>query len=231
MCQVYPERRIELDAYLAIIFRIIIINQRYGRTLFYEYYKAFSAKSAQCIAMVNTRLDWSITDTDFGGHKSLSYAICSSHGHTTVLCLKTATTSPVPFPVHGAEHVSHPSDLFGRPLVLFNGMTICNNCNKSVCSFANCRFSHIVYLNEGCRSDLKFWLFLLFNWNGISFLTMTYPNHLILSNYLLMQLPRSGSGFFFPRVMVCWKMANWISHICPRVRVICAVRTLPNCGC
>ena len=27
----------------------------------------------------------------------------------------------------------------------------------------------LMHLNEGCRSDLKFWSFLIANWNGISF--------------------------------------------------------------
>jgi hypothetical protein len=54
LCQVYPDRKIELDAYLTII---ADLNQRYVGTLFYEYHKAFSAKSAQCIAMLNARID------------------------------------------------------------------------------------------------------------------------------------------------------------------------------
>ena len=62
MCQVYPDRRAELDACLAII---ADLNQHYGGTLFYEYHKAFSAKSAQWIAMLNVRIDWSTTYTDF----------------------------------------------------------------------------------------------------------------------------------------------------------------------
>ena len=61
MCQVYPDRRAELEAYLAII---ADLNQRYGGTLFYEYHKAFSAMSAQWIAMLNVRIDWSTTDTE-----------------------------------------------------------------------------------------------------------------------------------------------------------------------
>ena len=72
--QVYPERRIELDAYLVII---VDLNQRYGGPLFYESHKAFSVKSAQSIAMFNTRIDRSITDTElllsnFGRYRALS---------------------------------------------------------------------------------------------------------------------------------------------------------------
>ena len=149
MCQVYPDRRLELDAYLAII---ADLNQRYGGTLFYEYHKAFSAKSAQWIAMLNARIDWSTTDTElllyhFGGHQSLSCAICSSHGHTSVLCPKAATTAPVYASktslVHGDVHVRQPSDRLGRAIFSFNGRPICYNFNESVCSFHNCKFSHI----------------------------------------------------------------------------------------
>ena len=96
MCQVYPERRIELDAYLAII---ADLNQRYGGTLFWEYHKAFSAKSAQCIAMFNTRIDWSITDTElllclFGGHKLLS---CTKSLTGTQWCYVQRLLLPLPF--------------------------------------------------------------------------------------------------------------------------------------
>ena len=149
MCQVYPDRRAELDAYLAII---ADLNQRYAGTLFYEYHKAFSAKSAQWISMLNVRIDWSTTDTElllhhFGGHQSISCAICSSHGHTTVLCPKTATTAPVyasktPL-VHSDVNVRPPCDRLGRAVVSFNGRPICNNFNESVCSYYQCKFSHI----------------------------------------------------------------------------------------
>lgn len=76
LCQVFPDRREELDLYLSMM---ADFNQRYGGTLFYEYHKSFSAKSTSCITLYNSRLDWSITDTElpvrhFGGQRSL---LCS----------------------------------------------------------------------------------------------------------------------------------------------------------
>ncbi len=46
MCEVYPQRREELDTYLAIISDPALT---YGGSLFYEYHKSFSAKAAMYV--------------------------------------------------------------------------------------------------------------------------------------------------------------------------------------
>nr|XP_055074593.1 uncharacterized protein LOC129454107 [Misgurnus anguillicaudatus] len=104
MCQVFPERREELDIYLAML---ADLNLRYGGTLFYEYHKSFSAKAASFVTLFNTKLDWSITDSEllvrhFGGQKTLACAVCSSHGHSAPFCPKTLTARAAPA-VHGAD--------------------------------------------------------------------------------------------------------------------------------
>ncbi|XP_062383578.1 uncharacterized protein LOC134071030 [Sardina pilchardus] len=106
---VYPDRRIELDTYLAIM---ADFNLRYGGTLFYQYHNAFSAKSASYISLYNLRLDWSVVDTEllvrhFSGQRSLSCNICGSHAHTAILCPQTAFNRP-PLPVA----VQHPDSGF-----------------------------------------------------------------------------------------------------------------------
>ncbi|KAL7878385.1 hypothetical protein AOLI_G00093590 [Acnodon oligacanthus] len=76
----FPDRREELDLYLSML---ADFSKHYGGMLFYEYHKAFSAKAASYIFLYNSRLDWSITDTEllvrhFGGHCALDCAVCGS---------------------------------------------------------------------------------------------------------------------------------------------------------
>ncbi|KAA0717587.1 hypothetical protein E1301_Tti013802 [Triplophysa tibetana] len=104
LCTNFPERREELDIYLAMM---ADFYQRYGGTLFYEYHRSFSAKSASFVSLFNSRLDWSIVDTEllvrhFGGQKTLTCVVCSSHGHSASLCPKTLTRQG-PVAVHGAD--------------------------------------------------------------------------------------------------------------------------------
>lgn len=144
LCQTFPDRREELDIYLAMM---ADFYQRYGGTLFYEYHRSFSAKSASFITLFNVRLDWSVTDTEllvrhFGGQRTLSCVICSSHGHSASLCPKTLASRD-PAAVHGADSVSPAFDVRGRPIIFFNNNRLCNNFNESVCTYPKCIFSHI----------------------------------------------------------------------------------------
>ncbi len=88
ICEVYPQRRQELDTYLAIISDLALT---YGGSLFYEYQKSFSAKAAMYVQKFNQRLDWSVVDLalisrHFTGHKTLACSICGSFSHTSFLC-------------------------------------------------------------------------------------------------------------------------------------------------
>lgn len=144
LCQSFPERREELDLYLAMM---ADFNQRYGGTLFYEYHKSFSAKSASFITLYNSKLDWSIIDTEllirhFGSQKTLACSICSSHGHSAQFCPK-AFTSDTQGAVQGTENVRLLNDRRNRSAVTPNGIIICINFNESVCSFSNCTYAHI----------------------------------------------------------------------------------------
>ncbi|KAL1250506.1 hypothetical protein QQF64_018302 [Cirrhinus molitorella] len=133
LCQVFPNRREELDLYLAMM---ADFNLRYGGTLFYEYHKSFSAKAAAFVSLYNSRLDWSVTDSDllirhFGGQKTLACAVCNSHGHSASLCPKVHA-SRVPPALHGADPSNLALDIKGRPIIEFNGIPLCNNFNESV---------------------------------------------------------------------------------------------------
>lgn len=95
ICEIYPERRAELDTYLAIISDLAM---SYGGTLFYEYHKSFSAKSAMYIQRYNQRLDWSMVDLGlisrhFTGHRALSCSSCGLFTHSPSLCPRSAKPS------------------------------------------------------------------------------------------------------------------------------------------
>lgn len=92
ICEVYPERRQELDTYFAIISDLAM---SYGGTLFYDYHKSFSSKSAMYIQKFNQRIDWSVVDLalisrHFTGRQALSCSICGSFSHSSTLCPKSA---------------------------------------------------------------------------------------------------------------------------------------------
>ena len=89
ICEVYPERRVELGSYLAIISDAM----SYGGTLFYKYHKSFSAKAPPYIQKLNQRLDWSVVDLNLTFHrapaKALSCTVCGSFSHMASFCPET----------------------------------------------------------------------------------------------------------------------------------------------
>ncbi|XP_074539253.1 uncharacterized protein LOC141800545 [Halichoeres trimaculatus] len=104
ICAVYPERRIELDAYLALIGDL---NIRYGKNLFYQYHKAFANKAALHISQSNLLLNWSVLDSEIlimliGGSQAVSCHLCGNLGHPQSLCPQ------LPF-THQASRSADPS--------------------------------------------------------------------------------------------------------------------------
>ena len=146
ICEVYPERRFELDTYLAILSDLAI---SYGGNLFYEYHKSFSAKAALYIQKFNQRLDWATVDLalisrNFTGHHPLSCSVCGAFTHTVSLCPQTANEkTQVPRQVKPEERdqvIKTPS----------RETPLCINFNENVCKFANCRYMHACsYCGDG----------------------------------------------------------------------------------
>lgn len=155
ICSVYPERRKELNDYLALIGDL---NLRYGRNIFYKYHKGFSNKAALYIAQSNTRLNWSGLDTELlvmtvGGTQPVTCFTCGFPGHSAPLCPtipfrpteREAKTEP------GLDHTSsspYPGsagkiDSRGRKVIKINNQPVCNNFNESVCTYPNCAFHHV----------------------------------------------------------------------------------------
>ncbi|KAK9537973.1 hypothetical protein VZT92_005540 [Zoarces viviparus] len=68
------DRRQELDTYMPLIGELQL---KYGRNIFYQYHKAFSSKAALYIMQYDSRLDWSVLDTELlvmvvGGTQTVS---------------------------------------------------------------------------------------------------------------------------------------------------------------
>ena len=163
LCEAFPARMPELNAYLALISELY---RRYGGSLFYEYHKAFSAKAANYLARFSTRLDWSCVDTELlvmfaGGHRALTCRLCNQVDHSAEVCPRSVLPG-------GGESVSESEprpllpcppaaegpclDSHGREVVVFNDTPICNNFNENVCTFTSCRFSHVCSFCKGPHS-------------------------------------------------------------------------------
>lgn len=147
MCQVYPDRREELDQYEAIIVNLF---NTYG-SKFYEYHKLFSLKSANAMQLHGMKLDWSIRDRDLiqmvtAGSKSRSCSICNESTHDTHFCPRFVANDKSQ--QDGARtHNSNRStdvDKHGRKRMFNNGVEICNNFNSNNgCRRESCPYSHV----------------------------------------------------------------------------------------
>lgn len=137
ICEIQPERRQELDTYLAIISDLAM---SYGGTLFYEYHKSFSAKAAMYIQRFNQRLDWSVVDLalisrHFTGHRTLSCSLCGSFSHTSSLCPKVSISSSATSKSDVGESSQEVKPAAFTPL--------CFHYNENVCNRSNYKFIHV----------------------------------------------------------------------------------------
>ena len=137
---VYPERRVELDAYMAIIGDL---HLKYGRSIFYYYHKSFSSKAALHLAHCNIRLDWSVLDTELlvmatGGQHVITCNSCGAQGHLSPFCPSVPFSGPrgFPTPYAGNDRQNHQAQYS-------QDEKICSSFNKNVCSHPYCTFLHI----------------------------------------------------------------------------------------
>jgi hypothetical protein len=163
LCEVYPDRRLELGRYHT---QIIRMARQYGGTGFYEYHRQFSFKAAQYLLQQGIKIDWGIRDNElfmsiFTGQKVNSCDTCGNFSHTANFCPDTSTSPFVSAPrtewqkggtyPKRFDRFSAPSadgikkDRKGRVIVEFsNGRQICNNYNsEDGCDFKDkCNFVH-----------------------------------------------------------------------------------------
>ena len=151
MCEVYPHRRAELDAYER---DVVEMSHRFGAS-FYEYHRAFSARAATLLTNSNIKLDWSQRDTKlfttiFAGQKANSCASCGSLAHISEFC--TQATSNHRQSKQNQKLSSGNTDVRGRPRIKHMGKEICNNFNsESGCKRGgSCMNSHIC---AECKQD------------------------------------------------------------------------------
>ena len=159
MCEAWPHRRTELDAYLRLI---VDMAQDFGGSTFYEYHKLFSARAAALLLNYNIRVDWSRRDNDlycklFAGRRAQACSICGSLGHPTGFCpLSQSREQNSNATGKGFKRDSdgravqrnavkgpavHQNDALGRPRVFMGNVEICNNfngvrgCTRSPCGY------------------------------------------------------------------------------------------------
>ncbi|XP_027855686.1 formin-like protein 7 isoform X1 [Xiphophorus couchianus] len=143
ICSVYPERRIDLDAYLALI---ADLHLQYGRSLFYQYHKAFATKAAAVLFRSGLNLNWSTLDTEIliMLTQAVSCHLCGISGHLSAFCPSLPFKPGPPAAASPPSLLKIPSqDRHGRQVQVHNNMPICNNFNEGVCSFPKCAFLHI----------------------------------------------------------------------------------------
>ena len=141
ICEAFPARRQELDTYLAIISDLAL---SYGGTMFHEYHKSFSSKSAMYIQKFNQRIDWSVVDLalisrHFTGRQAVSCAVCGSFSHNSTLCPKSAFQGNTPR-LQASAPAGRKSQV---PYSPGNNTPICINFNENVCTYRNCKYLHI----------------------------------------------------------------------------------------
>ena len=151
VCNVYPQRREELDDYMSDVLKMA--NQFPG-LLFYEYHKQFSANAAQLLEQQGVKVDWSVRDPTifislFTGQKANACAICGSVSHATHFCPESAN-KPRPknytdtLKDFKRESAKGFKDRHGRSIIQIGGRQICNNYNSvRGCNFSLCRRAHV----------------------------------------------------------------------------------------
>jgi hypothetical protein len=163
ICEAFPNRRKELDAYHS---SILNMSRQYGGTHFYEYHKQFSFKAAQFLHQRGIKIDWSVRDSElymstFTGIKVNTCDICSSSQHTSTFCDRNVPSSNQQRSwaggLTGKATSKSPydrntdSDIRGRHIATAgDGRQICNNYNGGRgCVFGQrCYHAHVCL---GCQ--------------------------------------------------------------------------------
>ena len=157
MCEVYPQRRLELDLYEADIGTIF---EHYGE-IFYQYHCQFTRKAAAYLEK-GIKIDWSKRNKDLfqlvvGGVKTRVCDYCNQSDHQSPFC---PTQYNVQCPIFNQKRQQelrerYPDSKFdkrGRIRLDHQGKEICNNFNSSICRTPPgiCKFAHVC---KKCKSE------------------------------------------------------------------------------
>ena len=143
MCSTYPQRREELNQYLA---DLVDMSSQFAGFGFYDYHRLFSAKAAAALAK-RIKVDWSKRDTMlyttiFAGQKANACEICKSISHVTAFCGHTLNKNNYSGPGNANRREK---DVQGRSISYFQNKQICNNFNAGRCKLSSsaCFFAHV----------------------------------------------------------------------------------------
>ncbi|XP_073721045.1 uncharacterized protein [Misgurnus anguillicaudatus] len=162
ICSVFPNRRKELNDYLAIISDFSL---SFGGCHFYTYHKLFSAKCATRVTHWNQcpyweALDFHLYNRVFLGCRNISCAICRSLDHQSNSCPSVKNTTSPRVPPDSVKSTSYaPQSRFDRPgpannQSRFSASTsqVCNNFNEFRCSRQRCRYLHVCNFCGGAHA-------------------------------------------------------------------------------
>lgn len=153
MCNAYPNRMDELDAYLSHI----IETANIWPERFYEYHQVFSNKCAALLLQRNIKVDWSKGDNELrmlisAGSPVKSCDFCGSNIHSSSMCAQKYFRKNLNSRPSMANRSSRQAvDMHGRDVKFHDGEQICNNFNTSKgCSKPYCKYLHIC---KSCKSN------------------------------------------------------------------------------
>jgi hypothetical protein len=150
MCEAFPSRLAELNAYLQFL---IEINNSYPGQAFYTYHKYFAAQSYAALQK-GIRIDWSIPNQGLytkvvGGLKADSCKICYSIMHKTPFCPQNMDRANVRSSVNRPTLATDTKP----PSIYHHGHEICNNFNGAKgCFRITCHRAHVCSTCFGVHS-------------------------------------------------------------------------------
>ncbi|CAF1567085.1 unnamed protein product, partial [Rotaria sp. Silwood1] len=157
ICEVFPQRRRELTAYLC---DIILFSSRFGHPFFYRYHRLFAQKAETLLQTRNILIDWSKRDHDiyfnvFSGLRPIVCELCRSPDHSTSFCKKILNRDDLIgkmlsenhdyFPFSTSSKVSFHQALGSDDIKQDSGPTckFYNGAGFGKCVQPNCRFLHL----------------------------------------------------------------------------------------
>ncbi|CAF4000784.1 unnamed protein product [Rotaria sp. Silwood1] len=157
ICEVFPQRRRELTAYLCDIIRL---SSRFGHPFFYHYHRLFAQKAETLLQTRNILIDWSKRDHDiyfnvFSGLRPIVCDLCRSPDHSTSFCKKILNRDDLIgkmlsenhdyFPFSTSSKVSFRQALGSDDIKQDSGPTckFYNGAGFGKCVQPNCRFLHL----------------------------------------------------------------------------------------
>lgn len=136
ICEVFPDRRLEMDKYTS---NIIEISAKYPGFSFYEYHLEFAGRAAFFLEHHNIAVDWGCTDDRLltqvvAGRKANTCALCNAFDHTSRFC-----------PLNADKAVNNVGS--NKTCMKFN--------SQAGCTFDPCRYAHKCALCNGNHTSHK----------------------------------------------------------------------------